>query len=389
MATIFRGKVVTAVAVLSTTVAINAQPIQNRLLLQPPPRSLKDFPNPARPRPLPFVADVGNRALYQTPPRGNKDWPNPAPRPPTPYTFLFYYVAQEVTPPSIQKDWPKAPKPPSITADAILNPNPFQLQPVGLPFHVTEWQQSNARRAGVTVHHHRQDLGPIVSPPFHEGAWPLPTPSLRPIVVEPFRNGLVLPVPVVGVTPFAQYDFGRVSRPILKPQEFQFYYIQDQTRPGFIQYDWPKAPKLPSIMWEQIPNRLVLPVVLTTTPFRQQDWPNASTRQLAKVVDPYNRNVFLPVPQGTPGHQHDWPRPHSAKSLLGSHTIDDLGILSVPVVNPLRRNYDWPLPARPLLLTVIWTSEGTTPIYLPTFKAEWAVNSNQIVGPWAPQPETH
>ena len=58
MATIFRGKAITAVAVLSTTVAINAQPIQNRLLLQPPPQSLKDYPNPAPPKPLPFVQDV-------------------------------------------------------------------------------------------------------------------------------------------------------------------------------------------------------------------------------------------------------------------------------------------------------------------------------------------
>ena len=367
MATVFRGKIITAVAVLSTAVAVQAQTGGTRLGLigaETQPKHLSDFPTPAAPRPVPYIQDVRNRHVFL-----------PAPNP---------------TPPFAQIDWP-TPDPPirTLIADAILNPNTFFLTPRAAPFAFRDWTlpaQAFPQPRGV---HHRPELSPIVAPPFRVSDWVRPAAAGPQILVEPFRNGRVLPVPAGGGAPFAQIDWPGPSRVTLKPDTHLFYYIQDQTKPGFINYDWPLAPKLPSLTWDFVPNRLLFPFVAPPPPFRQADWPNASTVQIAKIGDPYNRNVFLPIPQGQPTHQLDWPRPRDPLSLQASHTVNDIPLLTRPVVNPVIRNYDWPLPARCLLLTIIWEKEGTSPIYLPTFRREWAVNSNQIVGPIAPEPETH
>lgn len=325
MATIFRSPIITAIAVLSTTVAVNAQPtIQNRLILQPPPRSLKEFPNPARVLPpAPFVQDVRNRHVFL---------PAPAIRP------------------NVQSEWPPPTAPiRSIVADAILNTNVSLPLPTGVPTAIDDWptpQPPLARPAGQL--HHRPQLGPIVAPPFSEKTWPTPIAAGRIVLVDPVRNGIVLPLPPVG-TPFAQHEWPSPSTTPKKPETFLFYYIQDQTRPSFIQLDWPLPARVPSLIADPIPNRLTFPFVAPPAPFRQHDWPSASIVRIAKVNDPYNRNVFLPVPQGQPTHQHDWPRPTDPRSLLGSHTINDLGALSVPVMSPVRP-VDWPIPhgaARP------------------------------------------
>lgn len=361
MATILRAPLVTAVALLSTTVAINSQPAQNRLILQPPPRSLKDFPSPVARRPVPYVQDVRNRHVFL-----------PAP---------------DIRP-NVQSDWPTPLAPiRSIIADAILNPNVFLLKPVGTPFVFSDWPspaQITPKPSGLL--HHRPQLGPIVAPPFSEYAWTRPASARPPILVEPFRNGLVLPLPAVG-TPFRQQDWGTPARLQLKPETFLFYYIQDQTSPAFIQYDWPRPARVPSLIADPIPNRILFPFVAPSAPFRQQEWPSASRGQIAKIVDPYNRNVFLPIPQGQPTRQTDWPRPRDPQSLQPGHTINDIGILSVPVATPFIPG-DWPLPRRVLMLTVIWEREGTSPIFLPTFKPEWAQNVNQYIGKNATQPVT-
>jgi hypothetical protein len=426
MATIFRGKVITAVAVLSTTAAINSQPITNRLALTTPaaqkPKTLSDFPNPVQPLPQPYIHDVRNRLVLQPPPPTLKDFPNPAspirgvfvhhhrpeitappikppgltdfPTPASPVRTIYvqHHLPEFVTDPDIhQLDWPIPAQPiRSLTADAILNPDAFLLKPVPSPFNFTDWTNPAPAQAWPKAQWpHRPHQDPIVAPPYIFTDWINPVAPRPQILVEPFRNGLVLPVPVVGTNPTSQYDWPIPSRLALKPDTHLFYYIQDQTKPGFINYDWPIPPKLPSLTWDFVPNRLLFPFVAPPPPFRQQDWPNASTVQIAKIVDPYNRNVFLPIPQGQPGHQYDWPNPQGPRLKPDTHLLNDLGIVARPVVNPVIRNYDWPLPARVMLLTVIWTPEGTTPIYLPTFRVEWAENSNQIVGPWEPTPETH
>jgi hypothetical protein len=401
MANIFRAPLVTRIAVLSTVVAVNAQTgvQQNRLLLQPPPRSTKDYPTPVRPRmPQPYVQDVRNiLLLYPAPgpkPKPITDFPPPKRPIHAPYVQdvrnrHVFLVPPNPQPPFNQDDWPSTTPPiRSVVADAILNTSVLLLRPVGTPFNADDWSTVAPQPRPVVVHHLRQQLNPSVTLPFSEQQWAKPA-ALPPLVVtEPIRNRLPLPVSAV-VPPFNQDDWGLPARLRLQPTTSIFYYLQDQTSPAFIQFDWPKAPRLPSIPAEQVANRLVLPtVVVVLPPFNQDDWPNASTRQIAKIVDPYNRNVLLPPAIGQPGHQLDWPLPQGARSLQGSHTVNDLGILSVPVAHPVLP-IDWPRPAPVMLLTVMWIHQGTSPLYVPTFRAEWAVNSNQVVGPWAPQPETH
>jgi hypothetical protein len=344
------------------------QDVRNILLLYPAPapkpKPITDFPPAKRPIHAPYVQDVRNRHVFLVP-------PNPQP-------------------PFNQDDWPSA-NPPirSVVADAILNTSVSLVRPIGTPFNQDDWSTVAPILRPVVVHHHRQQLGPIVFPSAALTDWPNPAAPRSLRILEPIRNGNVLPVPVVGTSPFNQDDWGLPARLRLQPTTSIFYYLQDQTAPSFIQFDWPKAPRLPSIPAEQVANRLVLPtVVVVLPPFNQDDWPNASTRQIAKIVDPYNRNVLLPPAVGQPGHQYDWPLPQGARSLQGSHTVNDLGILSVPVAHPVLP-IDWPRPAPVMLLTIMWIHQGTSPLYVPTFRAEWAVNSNQVVGPWAPQPETH
>ena len=259
---------------------------------------------------------------------------------------------------------------------------------MGVPFTVDDFYlPSPVPTQPFRVWHHRPQLGPIILPPFREGSWPNPVSAPRSVALELVRaNALLSPVIVAG-TPFNQDDWAAPASVPKKPQEFLFYYIQDQTKPGFINYDWPLAPKRPSLVADPITNRLVLPVVITTTPFHQHDWPLAATVRVAKVWDPYNRNVFLPVPVGVPTHQLDWPLPQRARLVPGTHTLNDLGVLSLPVGVP-RRPVEWPTP-QAILLTVRWELEGRSAIYMPRFEAEWAVNSNQVVGPRQVQPVTH
>jgi hypothetical protein len=244
------------------------------------------------------------------------------------------------------------------------------------------------RLPALSVWHHRPQP-PSKVLPFSQTLWPTPAVPLRQMVIDPVYNRIMLPLPPPGV-PFINQDFPRPAAPILKPDTHLFYYMQDQTSPAFIQYDWPKAPKLPSLVADQVPSRLGLPVTAIVPPFRQRDWLNPATIQLAKVNDPQGRNAFLPPPVGLPTHQTDWPNPQAAKSQQGSHTLNDLGLLTLPIARPMRP-LDWPNPKPvPQSAQARNVREPSVSILLvQRFKPEWAADSNQLLGPTRTQPETH
>jgi hypothetical protein len=286
---------------------------------------------------------------------------------------------------------------PVVTAIAALNTvvantaQPEQnrhvlLPPSPLPFGFHEWVTA-PRLPDVAVWHHRPQPPSPIAPPFIESLWPRPAAPLQQLIVEPVRNRLLFPS-VSLIRPFVQADWPG-PRPFLpKPETFLFYYIQDQTAPAFIQYDWPKAPRLPTVETAPVRNEILFPLVIPAPPFRQKDWPPPMRRLVAKDHEPEKRNVLLPTPVGLPTHQQDWPRPHGAKSLQGSYTLNDLGLLTVPIVRPVRP-LDWPNPAR-LPRTVFWERSGVPLTLHPRFfKPEWASESNVLLGPSASQPEPH
>jgi hypothetical protein len=230
---------------------------------------------------------------------------------------------------------------------------------------------------------------PIKGVPFSQTLWPTPTRPLLQLIIDPVRNQILLPLPPPGV-PFVQNDWPLPWPQRPQPHTHLFYYMQDQTAPSFIQYDWPKAPKLPSLMADQVPSRLGLPITAIAPPFHQVDWLNPPTLRLAKDCDPEQLNVLLPPPVGVPTHQADWPNPQGAKSLQGSFTLNDLGLLTLPIARPVRP-LDWPTPQRmpQSAAARVVRADGVSILLVPRFKPEWAADSNQLLGPTEPQPETH
>jgi hypothetical protein len=277
----------------------------------------------------------------------------------------------------------------STTAANTAQPqqNRNVLLPIGsAPFIAPDFEL--APRVPVLGIWHHRPAPPPGAMSFNCCDWPNPAMPLRQIVIDPVRNRILLPLPPPGV-PFICQDFPLPQRPTLKPETHLFYYMQDQTSPAFIQYDWPKAPKLPTVDTPPVRNQILFPVFATPVPFRQTHWLNPVIVQLAKVNDPPARNTFLPPPVGLPTSQTDWPRPHGAKSQQGSHTLNDLGLLTLPIARPVRP-IDWPNPRLlPYAASARVDRTSVSILLQPRFKPEWATDSNQMIGPWEPQPETH
>jgi len=369
MATIFRQPVVVrTAALLSTTVAINSQIPQNTILLrnvEQQPLHLRDFPPPARPVLVPYVQDVRNQHVFL-----------PAPNPQPPFN---------------QDDWP-TPDPPirSQIVDAILNSTvrlPQVAAQVPFPFgHVDELPPAPILRPHGNIHL-RPQPPPSTRPEPRLYDWPL-APILVPITVDPVRNEIIFPPPPPPTGPERRiFDWPLPKTVPFVLQPWEFYYIQDQTAPSFIQYDWPlPARTLPVRLDDPIPNRLLtlLQFVPVTVPFyKHLDWPNPEIVRRPLVQDPINESVFLPTPTGIPFYKHfDWPLPKGARSLQPEHTNDRVRFLSAPVSVPFYKHLEWPTPAR-VPATQFWQADNTgamTQVLKPPFKPEWAMNANQHHG---------
>jgi hypothetical protein len=268
----------------------------------------------------------------------------------------------------------------------------FPSGPAQQPFYFHhQWPtpaQLGQRPSG--LHHYRPEIGPK-DDPRKQRDWPVPSAPGALMRDDVPRNLLLLPPPLSIGDPVKLRDWPTPARLPLKPDTHLFYYMQDQTSPAFIQYDWPKAPQLPTVDTPPIRNPIVFPVVIMVQdPFKQRDWVNPAILKSAFVTDPYNFNVFLPAPQGQAKHQHDWPNPQGAKSQQGSHTLNDLGLLSLPIFKPVKP-LDWPNPKPvPQSAQARNVREPSVSILLvQRFKPEWAADSNQLLGPTRTQPETH
>jgi hypothetical protein len=305
-----------------------------------------------------------------------------------------FLVPPTPQPPFSQSDWPTPYSPTrSLIADVTLNRN-VTLPPAvtGTPF---PFGHVDALPAGPILRPH----GVMHRPEFTQGATPFGVdlfdlaPRVPTITVDPIRNEILFPVVVPGVPFYKHLDWPTPTRPTLKPETFLFYYIQDQTSPAFIQFDWPQpARTLPVRQDDPIPNRLLtlLPFVPVTVPFyKHEDWPLPSRTLRPIEQDAYNASVFLKPPIGVPFSIDDWPRPQGARSLQPDHFNDRIQLLTVPVLVPFYKHLDWPNPARPI--PTRYFDAGPRPLLNAAglFKPEWAVNSNQILGPIAPTPETH
>lgn len=374
MANIFREPIyVGVVAAMSTAVAIGAQGQVERspalIRTEVQARHLLDQPKPANPLPAPYVHDVPNLSVYlhaPTPqyPFGVSDWPTP--------------------------DAPVR----SLIVDEILNQTVRlpQLPPqTPFPFgHVDELPKAPTRFPyGVML---RQEYLPGQQPPFTTEQF-YKAPRLLSAPTEPVRNEILFPLPSAIPPFYKDVEWPLPARPVLKPETFLFYYIQNQTSPGFIQYDWPTPARVPFVRQDDpVPNRLLtlLPSVPLTVPFyKHRDFPLPAVLQRPGVQDPLNTNVFLPAPSGLPFYRHlEWPLPKAAKSLQPDHANDSIPLLTVPVLVPFYKHLEWPLPAR-TLHHPRWDAPGNNILAAPRFLIEYAVNSNQIVGPIAPTPETH
>jgi hypothetical protein len=273
-------------------------------------------------------------------------------------------------------------------AESRPNNRLLLLKDQRLPGGFEDWALAPHLPALMSVH--ARPGTPIIGEPYKQRWWPNPAPPLLQVLVEPVRNMILFPPPPIG-EPFKNRDFPSPHAPILKPETHLFYYMQDQTAPSFIQYDWPTAPRLPTIETAPIRNEIIFPVPgVVQDPIKQRDWPTAAILRPPTVSDPYNFNVFLPEPQGQARHFHDWPRPHGARSLLDTHSVNTLGLLSLPIFKPVKP-IDWPNP-RPVPQSAAARAvraDGVSILLVPRFKPEWAADSNQLIGPTEPQPETH